>query len=140
MPSRWIYRSKTSFDRAEEFAEELGVSPLVVDILYARGLTGLADMDRFLSPGLRHLPEPEAIPGLDQAARVLAREIAAGKTPAVWGDYDVDGVTASALMLDFFAHSAASRPCAICPGAARRATASTWRAWRNWPARGPECW
>ena len=103
MPNRWIYRSETPFERAGEFAAELGVSPLVVDILRARGLASLEEMDRFLSPGLRHLPDPGAVSGLTRAAEVLARELAAGKTPAIWGDYDVDGVTATALLLDFFA-------------------------------------
>lgn len=44
---------------------------------------------------------PEDIPGLPDAAKVLTELLTQGKTLAVWGDYDVDGVTASAVVLDF---------------------------------------
>ena len=84
-------------------AEKLSVSPLIVDILWNRGLATVEEMDRFLSPGLRHLLPPETIPGLAGAADVLAEGIAQGRKLAVWGDYDVDGITSTALVKEFFA-------------------------------------
>jgi single-stranded-DNA-specific exonuclease len=82
-------------------ADALSVSPLIVDILWSRGLTTVEDMDRFLSPGLRHLAAPSAVPGLTEAAEVLASGIREGRKLAIWGDYDVDGITATALVLQF---------------------------------------
>ncbi|MEF2145206.1 MAG: single-stranded-DNA-specific exonuclease RecJ [Desulfovibrionaceae bacterium] len=102
MPCIWKLRDRAERPaRAEEWARELGVSPLIVDILANRGLSGLGEMDRFLSPGLRHMANPACIPGLEQAARTLAEGLERGLPLAVWGDYDVDGVTATALVLDF---------------------------------------
>lgn len=84
-------------------AEELEVSPLIVEILWNRGLTDVADMDRFLSPLLRHMTNPAEVPGLTEAAETLARGLAEGRRLAVWGDYDVDGITATAVVKEFFA-------------------------------------
>jgi single-stranded-DNA-specific exonuclease len=68
-------------------ADTLSVSPLIVDILWSRGLTTVEDMDRFLSPGLRHLAAPSEVPGLTEAAEVLASGIREGRKLAIWGDY-----------------------------------------------------
>ncbi len=85
------------------WAERLEVSPLVARLLWRRGLDSLEAMDQYLSPGLRHLSPPETLPGLAEAAEVLARGLLDGRTLCVWGDYDVDGVTATALVMDFLA-------------------------------------
>ncbi|MBI4806145.1 MAG: single-stranded-DNA-specific exonuclease RecJ [Desulfovibrio sp.] len=84
-----------------DWAVSLCVSPRLAGLLWDRGLTSVEDMDMFLSPGLRHLMPPEAIPGLADAARALAQALEAGMKLTIWGDYDVDGVTATALLVDF---------------------------------------
>lgn len=103
MPCIWKARGENAPPSSAVMAEQLSVSPLIVDILWNRGLTSVEDMDRFLSPGLRHLAKPSEIPGLMEAAEVLARGLAEGRPLAVWGDYDVDGITATALIKDFLA-------------------------------------
>lgn len=87
---------------ALELAERLCVSEILAGLLMTRGLTTAEDMDAYLSPGLRRLMRPEDIPGLTEAAGVIASAVAEGRRLAVWGDYDVDGVTAAALLLSFF--------------------------------------
>lgn len=102
MPCNWKLRqSELRDDESNVLADELGVSTLIVDILRSRGLQTARDMDLYLSPNLRHMADPREIPGLAEAAEVLARELGGGKRFAVWGDYDVDGVTSSAVVLDF---------------------------------------
>ena len=103
MPCIWKARAMDRPPGGEALADALSVSPLIVDILWNRGLRTLEEMDRFLSPGLRHLAGPETIPGLAKAAAVLATGIAEGRPLAVWGDYDVDGITATALVKEFLA-------------------------------------
>ncbi|EGB16558.1 single-stranded-DNA-specific exonuclease RecJ [Pseudodesulfovibrio mercurii] len=104
MPCIWKPRNEgTAPSSAAAMAEELNVSPLIVEILWNRGLTDLGDMDRFLSPLLRHMANPAAVPGLTEAAETLARALDRGGTLAVWGDYDVDGITATAVIKEFFA-------------------------------------
>ncbi|QLA18930.1 single-stranded-DNA-specific exonuclease RecJ [Desulfolutivibrio sulfoxidireducens] len=102
MCKRREWMSRAAFGHGDGLGSRLGVSDLVVGLLQSRGLATVEEMDVFLSPGLRHLMRPEEIPGLTRAAEVVAAGLARGKTVAVWGDYDVDGVTATALLLDFF--------------------------------------
>ncbi|MGE4298112.1 MAG: single-stranded-DNA-specific exonuclease RecJ [Desulfovibrionaceae bacterium] len=102
MPKDWIVRpASPPPPESASWADLLGVSELTVRLLWQRGLMDMRAMDMFLSPGLRHLAQPGQWPGLDEAARLIARSLAAGETLAVWGDYDVDGVTSTALVLDF---------------------------------------
>lgn len=102
MPCNWKLLSDAPVPASiGALADELGITRVIAEVLWRRGYTTARDMDRFLSPGLRHLPQPSAIPGLDEAARVLAREISAGRRLCVWGDYDVDGITSTALVKDF---------------------------------------
>ena len=100
----WKFRLEDdpSWD-ASHLARKLEISPLLVRLLRMRGLSGAEEMQTFLNPGLRHLAPPEEWPGVEDAARTMAQALTAGKNCAVWGDYDVDGVTSTALMLDFLA-------------------------------------
>jgi len=104
MPCNWKLLSVAPVPaNIGQIAEELGITQVIAEVLWRRGFTSTQAMDRFLSPGLRHLPKPESIPGLTESARVLARELMAGARFCVWGDYDVDGITSTALVKDFFA-------------------------------------
>jgi single-stranded-DNA-specific exonuclease len=85
----------------DHWAAHLGITPRLARLLWQRGLSSITDMDVFLSPNLRHLSPLEQWPGLAEAADHLAGTIAGGKRCAVWGDYDVDGITATALLIEF---------------------------------------
>lgn len=84
-----------------QLARELQISELLAALLWRRGLMSLRDMDLYLGPHLRHLVPPAQWPGVEPAARVLAQGLEQGLPFAVWGDYDVDGVTATALVTEF---------------------------------------
>lgn len=102
MPSIWKLRSGEDIPASiSSIASELGITELIAEVLWNRGFTSAKDMDLFLSPGLRNLCSPSEIPGLENAAEVLAKGIAEGKKFAVWGDYDVDGVTSTAVVKSF---------------------------------------
>ncbi len=102
MPKNWKYRNPDTPPAAlAQWATELDISPAIAALLWRRGYADPAAMDAFLSPGLRRLMRPEELPGLSEGAKLLAEGLAAGKTLAVWGDYDVDGTTGAALVLDF---------------------------------------
>ncbi|MCF8106818.1 MAG: single-stranded-DNA-specific exonuclease RecJ, partial [Desulfohalobiaceae bacterium] len=89
-------------ERLVSWADELNISRFLARILWHRGLSSPRDMDVFLSPGLRHLPPLEKWPELISFAELLAREISRERTLAVWGDYDADGITATAILVHFF--------------------------------------
>ncbi|MDR2055887.1 MAG: DHH family phosphoesterase, partial [Desulfovibrio sp.] len=99
---RWIFREAEGTPPGA-WADKLSISPLLLELLWKRGFAQLDDMEAFLSPLLCRLPRPASWPGLDEAAALLADELLAGKKLAVWGDYDVDGVAATALVLDVLA-------------------------------------
>ena len=115
MTMRWVFRNQASADQPPEddlagHAEQLEISPLLARILWQRGLHGHDAMRAFLNPGLQGLAPLEAWPGLSEAAKVLAKGLLEGGTLCVWGDYDVDGITSTALVLDFLAgHSFSAR-------------------------------
>ena len=70
---------------------------LLERVLQARGLA--EDADSFMNPSLKALHEPRLIPDLERAAERVLNAIKASEKIAIFGDYDVDGVTASAILI-----------------------------------------
>src|SRR5439155_1985949 len=85
-------------DGREELAQALGVSPTLAGLLIARGCEDAAEAHRFLHPNLDDLHDPFLLPDIDKAVTRLAQALESGEKVLVHGDYDVDGVTAAALM------------------------------------------
>ncbi|MDH3603551.1 MAG: single-stranded-DNA-specific exonuclease RecJ, partial [Candidatus Tectomicrobia bacterium] len=79
-----------------------GLSPLLCQLLINRGMTDAAQVNAFLSPSLHDLEDPYLLHGMDLAIERLLRALRNQEYIAVYGDYDVDGVTATALLLTFF--------------------------------------
>ena len=84
---------------ADGIAEAYGFSRAMARALDARGLTDRAEIDRFLQPRLADLTDPFALPGMEKAVELILSHIEQGSSILVYGDYDVDGVTATALMI-----------------------------------------
>src|SRR6266851_4321251 len=82
----------------EELARALGLSSTVAGLLIARGCADPDDARRFLNPSLDDLHDPFLLPDMDIAVTRIARALETGEKILVHGDYDVDGVTAAALM------------------------------------------
>lgn len=83
--------------KARSLAAALGAPPLLGRVLLARGVGDVDDALRFLEPRLASLPSPEAMAGVDAAAERLVRGLRGKERIAVFGDYDADGLTATAL-------------------------------------------
>lgn len=81
-------------------AAELGISPVTARILVNRGITGAAKARGFLFPSREALLDPYGLRGLAEGAACLGRAIAAGEKIWVYGDYDVDGVTGTAVLTE----------------------------------------
>ncbi len=99
---RWIGRGAD--DRQSlALAQRLGLPEIVGRVLAARGV-GLEEAESFLNPTLRDLlPDPSRLADMDTAAERLADAIRQGETIGIFGDYDVDGATSSALLSRFIA-------------------------------------
>ena len=78
---------------------ELGVTPLVARVLCARGVCEPEAARRFLAPSLRRdWVDPLSIPGMEEAVNRVQLALSRGETIAVFGDFDVDGMTSTCLL------------------------------------------
>ncbi|MFA6133330.1 MAG: single-stranded-DNA-specific exonuclease RecJ [Phycisphaerae bacterium] len=94
--SRW--QVAPAHPGAAELARGIGTAPLVAQILCNRNITDIPAGKAFLNPRLTDLHGPELLPGCVQAARLVAAAVAAKKRIVIYGDYDVDGMTAVAIL------------------------------------------
>jgi single-stranded-DNA-specific exonuclease len=92
---RWIVAPKVP---AADLARVPHISPLVVQILANRGVTDPARVDAFLG-GETRADNPFLIKGMNEAVGRIRHAIRQGERIAVYGDFDADGVTATALMM-----------------------------------------
>jgi single-stranded-DNA-specific exonuclease len=84
--------------RVQELVARTGLSSTAARILVARSITGVDEVADFLKPSLsRHWLDPRAIPGMAEAAARVAAAVTAGERILVFGDFDLDGVSAAAL-------------------------------------------
>nr|MBP9692695.1 DHH family phosphoesterase [Alphaproteobacteria bacterium] len=98
---RWVLRACDE-SHALTFMQKLGISPTLARFLTMRG-HDLNSAPLFLEPSLRdHLPDPLLLKDMDKTIDRLVRAITSHEKIVVWGDYDVDGATSSALLSRFF--------------------------------------
>lgn len=83
-------------------SQKLGVSPIVGHILSSRGFTETDMALTFLTPKLSDLPDPNHLLGMEDAVHRLIDAIEKGEKIAIFGDYDVDGGCATALLVRYF--------------------------------------
>jgi single-stranded-DNA-specific exonuclease len=95
-PKRWIIAPPS--DRAPELADRLKTSTVIAQVLLNRGIEQADDCLKFLRPSLKCLHDPALIPNLSKAAERVARAIRDREKIVIYGDYDVDGITATAIL------------------------------------------
>ncbi|OHB73026.1 MAG: single-stranded-DNA-specific exonuclease RecJ [Planctomycetes bacterium RBG_13_63_9] len=97
MAKRWRIHPHDP-DRIAALGRSAGIPAVVAQLLICRGITDPEPARVFLHPKLSALRDPEELPGCNQAAEIIHRAIRGGKRIAVYGDYDVDGMTGTALL------------------------------------------
>lgn len=103
---RWLARPGDE-RLAQALSQRLGLPELVGRVLASRGV-GLDEAERFLNPTLRDLlPDPGHLKGMESAVERLVRAVTGAETIGIFGDYDVDGATSSALLRNAFAEMGA---------------------------------
>ena len=83
---------------AERIERELAIHPAVARLLVQRGILDPTAAERFLNPSLDHLHDPSALADLDRAADRLQQAIEQREPITVHGDYDADGISATAMV------------------------------------------
>ena len=100
-PAHWTV-AETVPDAQQALTTATGLSPLLCQLLINRGISAPAQAKSFLSPSLHDLEDPYQLHGMERAIERLLNALRDGECIAVYGDYDVDGVTATSLLLTFF--------------------------------------
>lgn len=77
-----------------------GFSPLVTQLLYNRGLSEPSQVERFINADERLLGDPLQLPDMHLAVARIYQALLSGENIAIYGDFDVDGITATAVMVE----------------------------------------
>lgn len=93
-----VWRVRPEDSAADTLAKSLKVSPLTAQILINRDLHKASAARSFLSPKLTDLIAPERMHGIPTAAEHIQAAIESGKKISIYGDYDVDGITSTAIL------------------------------------------
>ncbi|GHV57169.1 single-stranded-DNA-specific exonuclease RecJ [Bacteroidia bacterium] len=103
MTSKWNYQSPTNEQllKRDELSQKFVLSPAVCILLVQRGITDERDVLQFFNPHLKDLHDPFTFPDMPVAVRRLEKALGNKEKILVYGDYDVDGTTAVALVYKF---------------------------------------
>ena len=103
MSYKWNYKAPTQeqVDAAEALANETRISPVLCRMLMNRGITTAEEVRKFFRPQLHDLHDPFLMKGMDKAVERLNQAMGNRERIMIYGDYDVDGCTAVALVYRF---------------------------------------
>jgi single-stranded-DNA-specific exonuclease len=98
---RWRI-AEVDYPAAHKFAQELRIPSLLALALANRGCPDASGASTYLEPRLAHLHDPFLLPNMEAAVERLLRAYQHQECFVVFGDYDVDGVTSTAILTEFF--------------------------------------
>lgn len=101
LDKKWIVKEPGNPAIVRNLASELGVDPSLANLLVQRNITNLFQAKSFFRPQLEDLHDPFLMKDMDKAVRRLDKAIKESEKILVYGDYDVDGTTAVALVYSF---------------------------------------
>ena len=97
----WKLREGADADNVRQLSSELGVDPVLAELLVQRGVHTFEQARSFFRPSLDDLHDPFLMTDMDKAVERVHRAVASGEKILVYGDYDVDGTTAVSLVYTF---------------------------------------
>lgn len=101
MVKSWIVKEQSDPIKVAELATSLGIDAVLANLLVQRGVTSYDEAKAFFRPSLDDLHDPFLLTDMDKAVERLHRAMENNEKILVYGDYDVDGTTAVALMYSF---------------------------------------
>ena len=100
MQKRWVVKTVAD-SKVEYLSRTIGVTPVTAKILIARGIDTVDDCKHFLAPALSAMLDPYLLKGMQAAVERLLLARKNGETVCIYGDYDVDGISGTALLVSF---------------------------------------
>ncbi|MBK7028296.1 MAG: single-stranded-DNA-specific exonuclease RecJ [Bacteroidales bacterium] len=101
MVKRWVLKDRGDKEVVSNLAAQLNIEPVLAELLVQRGVTNFEAAKAFFRPELSHLHDPFLLNDMDLAINRIEQAAAAKEKVLVYGDYDVDGTTAVALVYTF---------------------------------------
>ncbi len=101
MVKRWVVKDKENSEVIQHLTEELSIEPVLSKLLYLRGINSFKDAKEFFRPNLNMLNDPFLLKDIDIATQRICSAIENNERILIYGDYDVDGTTAVALLYSF---------------------------------------
>lgn len=101
METRWIIAKDVDKQLVKSLSESLGIDEKLAILLVQRGITNFDEAKDFFRPSLEHLHDPFLMKDMDKAVDRLQKAITDGEKILIYGDYDVDGTTAVALIYTY---------------------------------------
>lgn len=98
---RWVIKEQGVSQTVENLAASLGISKVLANLLVQRGIESSDEAQRFFNPRLEDMHDPFLMKDMDRAIDRIGRAVEQGEKIMVYGDYDVDGTTAVALVYGF---------------------------------------
>lgn len=102
MQKRWVLVPECDRITSEGLQKELGIPPVLAQLLVQRGVTSFEQAKTFFRPSLSKLHDPFLMKDMDRAITRIETAIGRNENILIYGDYDVDGTTAVALVFGFF--------------------------------------
>src|SRR5580693_7604799 len=97
-PQQWTIHKTEAAANREHLAEALACPQVIADLLIARGLVDPAAANTFFHPSIDDLIDPLQMLGMDIAVKRIQRAVEHSEPILIYGDYDVDGTTATVLL------------------------------------------
>lgn len=101
MEKKWIYKTIPPKEQITELGNQLNLNPYLTTILLQRGIESHQQAKAFFRPSLDQLHDPFLMQDMDQAVERLKKAIDFGEKVLIYGDYDVDGTSAVALVYNY---------------------------------------
>ena len=103
MPTRkrWAVKPQGDSEAVAKLAAALRLSPVLANLLVQRGIDNVEKAEKFFRPSLADLHDPFLMKDMDRAVERVARAVSEQEKIMIYGDYDVDGCTAVALVYKF---------------------------------------
>ena len=97
----WKMREGVDVENVRQLSSELGVDPVLAELLVQRGVCTFEQARSFFRPNLDDLHDPFLMKDMDKAVERVRKAVVLGEKILVYGDYDVDGTTAVSLVYSF---------------------------------------
>ena len=98
----WKYPKKVSTEWKQSIADEFNIHPVIAEVLVSRNFNQLEDIYSFLYSKLPDLISPNLLLGMEKAVQRTLKALNSNEGILIFGDNDVDGITGTTLLVEFF--------------------------------------